>query len=245
MYRPYLSLKPTQSSEAPKKSTLVEVLMSAWGCLSHNAIICSGIVIWLIVFRTGFWLPANSLQWWNRTINTQSCCENTHGVSQIFRYNNNSSVQISHKEIFPECRMRVLYCKKAQEPSAKHIEKKSSEKSPSENSYLIFIYRQTHSYCILGGRNPVAVKRACPAAHLNEFIDSGRIFQWKNPKISVRQSPPFSGSDVILTGYCISKTWKRQNEKIPLKKLLKHNRGHETNYSKLGTPHVPHLTDVI
>lgn len=236
MYRPHLSLKATQGSEAPKKSTLVEVLMGAWG-LSHHSIICSGIVIWLIVFRTGFWLPANSLQWWNRTINKQSCCENTHGVSQTFRYNNNSSVQISHKEIFPECRMRVLYCEKAQEPSAKHTEKKSSEKSPSETSYLIFIYSQTHSDCILRGRNPVA---ACPAAHLNEFIDSRRIFGWKNTKISVKQSAPFSGSDVILTKYCVSKAWRRQNEKI----LVKNCWGTAEDMKQI-TPNLEHTVFLI
>lgn len=102
-----------------------------------------------------------------QTINTRSCCENTYGASQTFRYDNNSFVQISHKEIFPECRMRVLYSEKAQEPSAINTEMKSSEKSPSETLDWIFIYSQTHSYCISGGRSPVAVTRACPAAHQN------------------------------------------------------------------------------
>lgn len=214
MYRPYLSLEQHRVWKLPKKSTLVEEPTRAWGCLSHNFIICSGTVIWLTVFRTGFWLPANSLQWWNRAINTQRCCENTHGASQTLSCDNNSSAQISHKEIFPECRMRVLCCEKAQERSAKHTEKKSSGKSPPETSYLIFVYSQTlHSYGILGGK--ILLQSQKPVLNLTKI--NSEIKRESSSEISVKQSAPFAGSEVILTGYCFSKAWRRQNEKILVK----------------------------
>lgn len=69
--------------------------------------------------------------------------------------------------------MGMLYCEKAQEPSVKYTEEKAAQKPPSQTSYLILIYSQTFSHCILGGRNPVEVMKACPATHLNKFMDGG------------------------------------------------------------------------